>query len=326
MPRGARLDSPGTLHHVIVRGIETRAIVNDDDDRTFFISRMGQIAAKTGTTVYAWALMSNHAHILLKSGQPGLSTFMSRFLTGYSIYYNRRHGRHGHLFQNRYKSIVCQEDAYFLKLVSYIHLNPLRVGMVDSIETLGQFPWCGHEALMGKKRYDWQDADYVLRYFGKQTGAARQAYVDFMQRESYLGQQPNLVGGGLIRSAGGWSEVLSLRRRGDRQFSDERILGSGAFAQEVIDEANAAIIEKVPRSKCSAEVNALVERHCERRGITRHALESGGRSRACSEIRKELAPKLAFDLGLSYAETAPLLGISASAVCQIIRAAKGDRT
>jgi REP element-mobilizing transposase RayT len=104
MPRQARLDAPGTLHHVIVRGIEKRKIVDDRADRDNFVSRMGQIASETDTVIYAWALMTNHVHILLRSGQCGLSKFMRRFLTGYAITYNRRHYRHGHLFQNRYPS------------------------------------------------------------------------------------------------------------------------------------------------------------------------------------------------------------------------------
>jgi len=126
MPRQARLDTPGTLHHVIVRGIEKRRIVDDQKDRENFIYRLGELASDTGTSIYSWALMTNHLHLLLHSGEKGLSSFMRRLLTGYAIEYNRRHKRHGHLFQNRYKSIVCDEDAYFLELVRYIHLNPLR--------------------------------------------------------------------------------------------------------------------------------------------------------------------------------------------------------
>ena len=324
MPRGPRLDYPGTLHHVIIRGIEKREIVIDDDDREIFVVRMGEVAIKTGTTIYAWALMTNHAHILLKSGKEGLSAFMRRFLTGYSICYNRRHGRHGHLFQNRYKSIVCEEEPYFVKLVSYIHLNPLRAGLVPSIEEMDWYPWSGHQALMGKKAYDWQDADYVLGYFGQHAGAARQAYLDFLLQESRIGRQLKLIGGGLVRSVGGWSEVLSMKRRGERQFSDERILGSGEFAQEVIDEADASVREKVPLAKRLTEVTEIIERSCEGYGISRQALERGCRQTACTEIRKELVRKLVFEIGLSYAETAPLLGISASAVCQIIRASTAD--
>ena len=119
MPRQARLDAPGTLHHVIVRGIEKRKIVDDTTDRKDFVSRMGQIATDTDTAIYAWSLMSNHAHILLKSSSFGLASYMRRLLTGYAIFYNQRYRRHGHLFQNRYKSIICEEDVYFKELVTF---------------------------------------------------------------------------------------------------------------------------------------------------------------------------------------------------------------
>jgi hypothetical protein len=142
-----------------------------------------------------------------------------------------------------------------------------------------------------------------------------------MQQEGKLGRQPELTGGGLIRSAGGWSEVLSMKRRGERQFSDERILGSGEFAQEVIAEADASVREKVPLAKGCPEVIELVERCCQRYGVSRQALENGCRRKEFSEIRKELAMTLVFEMGLSYARTAPLLGVSASAVCQIIKTA-----
>ena len=119
MPRGPRLDAPGTLHHVIIRGIERRKIVDNDKDRENFVTRMGSIALDTKTSIYAWALMTNHAHILLRSSIAGLPTFMRRFLSGYAVSYNRRHRRYGHLFQNRYKSIVCEEDRYFKELVPW---------------------------------------------------------------------------------------------------------------------------------------------------------------------------------------------------------------
>ena len=94
MPRQARLDSPGTLHHVIVRGIEKKDIVNDKYDRKNMVSRLGELAEETKTNVYAWGLMSNHIHILLNSGPEVLSQYMRRLLTGYAITYNIRHKRH----------------------------------------------------------------------------------------------------------------------------------------------------------------------------------------------------------------------------------------
>jgi len=152
MPRQARLDAPGTLHHVMIRGTQGESIFRENKDRQNFLSRVAQISADTKARILAWTLMDTHVHILMVSGPPGLSKFMRRLLTGYAVWYNRRYHRSGHLFQNRYKSIVCQEDAYLLELVRYIHLNPLRAGVVNSLEGLDRYPWCGHGVLIGRSK------------------------------------------------------------------------------------------------------------------------------------------------------------------------------
>jgi len=152
MPRKARIDAPGALHHIIVRGIERRRIFSDDQHRDNFIERLGDIVTDTKTFCFAWALIPNHAHILLRTGQTGLATVMRRLLTGYAVSYNRRHRRHKHLFQNRYKSILCQEDIYLLELVRYIHLNPLQAKIVISPTEFDKYSHSGHSALMGKVR------------------------------------------------------------------------------------------------------------------------------------------------------------------------------
>ncbi|MEJ2157770.1 MAG: transposase [Desulfobacteraceae bacterium] len=121
---------PGAWHHIIVRGIERRKIFDDNQERNDFLSRLGDILEQTQTACYAWALIPNHFHLLLRTGACPVATVMRRLLTGHAISYNQRHNRHGHLFQNRYKSILCREDTYFLELVRYIHLNPLRTRLV----------------------------------------------------------------------------------------------------------------------------------------------------------------------------------------------------
>lgn len=319
MPRGARLDSPGTLHHVMVRGIEGNSIVADDEDRMYFVSRMGKVAAATGTSIYAWALLTNHAHILLKSGAAGLSTFMRKLLTGYATGYNLRHKRHGHLFQNRYKSIVCEEEPYFLRLVSYIHLNPLRAGLAESLEDLERYPWSGHAVVMNRIRHEWQDRNYVLGYFGKRESSALQAYREFVAEESGRGRQPELTGGGLVRSIGGWSEVKSLRKRQEKQFSDERILGSGEFVKEILDDVEESVKEKLPATAAATEAGERLVSACEEAGISVQALQGGSRKRECTELRKRLALKYVLELGMTYAGAARLLGISAAAVNQIVK-------
>ena len=107
----------------MVRGINKSAIFQDDQDRERFLNRFGEIVTDAGATIYAWVLMTNHAHVLFKSGKQGISAVMRKQLTWYAQYYNRRHRRSGHLFENRYKSILCDEDTYLLALIRYIHLN-----------------------------------------------------------------------------------------------------------------------------------------------------------------------------------------------------------
>ena len=143
MPRLARLDAPGVIHHVIIRGIERRKIFRDNKYRKDMIDRLSDLLPATNTSCYAWAFLSNHAHFLLRSGDQGLSTLMRRVLTGYAIGFNRRHKRHGQLFQNRYKSIICQEEIYVKELVRYIHLNPLRAKIVSDISGLNRYRYCG---------------------------------------------------------------------------------------------------------------------------------------------------------------------------------------
>ncbi len=152
MPRQARLDAPGRLQHVIARGIERRKIFNDDHDKENFLTRLALILDKTQTQCYAWALIPNHFHLLLRTSLTPLSKVMRRLMTGYAVTFNKRHKRSGHLFQNRYKSVVCEEDPYLLELIRYIHLNPLRAKLVQDLKELDRYPWTGHSAILGKKK------------------------------------------------------------------------------------------------------------------------------------------------------------------------------
>jgi len=314
MPRQARLDAPGTLHHVMIRGIEHREIVDNDMDRKDFVSRMGNIASETQTSIYAWSIMANHAHILLRSGPSGLPRFMRRLLTGYAINYNLRHRRHGHLFQNRYKSIVCEEDTYFIELVRYIHLNPLRAKLVESLAKLDRYRWCGHSVLMGRAKNDWQHRDYVLRWFGTKQGEAKRAYRHYVKEGIDQGRRPELVGGGLIRSHGGWSAVNAIRRLGIREKADDRILGSGEFVEQLIKQADESIKYQFVDPEHLKGVVRLIEKVCKKKNVSYKAIKSGSRRKNVSQIRAQLIKKLVEDYGLSFAETARHLGVSTSAI------------
>ena len=148
MARQPRLDAPGALHHIIGRGIERTNIFRTDQDRDDFLNRLANQCLEKNIVVYAWSLLSNHFHLLVRTGRYPLSEVMKKLLTGYVVNFNLRHKRTGHLFQNRYKSIICEDDPYLLELTRYIHLNPLRAGLVGSLKELGYYRWSGHSAIM----------------------------------------------------------------------------------------------------------------------------------------------------------------------------------
>jgi len=173
MPRQARIDAPGALHHIIIRGIDRKKIFYDDSDRNNFLDRFDLILTDTKTVCFAWALIPNHLHRLLRTGEVPPATVMRRLLTGYAVTINNRHDRHGHLFQNRYKSILCQEDAYLLELVRYIHFNPIRAKIVKDVSALDKYLFSGHSALVGKVKNNWQDIEWILQLFADKRWVAR---------------------------------------------------------------------------------------------------------------------------------------------------------
>lgn len=165
MPRGPRVDFPGAVHHVYARGIEKRPIYLDDADRKSFLDRIGKNLPKWGVRCLAWSLMPNHFHLLVQSDNGYLPSFMHCLLTGYSMRFNERHQRVGHLFQNRYKSPVVCKDGYFRDVVRYIHLNPVRSEIVRSIPELEEYPWTGHRHIIRGGPPSWQDTGLLQTEF-----------------------------------------------------------------------------------------------------------------------------------------------------------------
>ena len=227
MPRGPRLDFPGLLQHVIVRGIERGKVFLDDADREDFVRRLSGLLEQTKTECLAWCLVPNHLHLLLRPHGISLATFMRRLLTGYAVSFNLRHHRAGHLFQNRYKSIVCEEESYFLELVRYVGLNPLRARLVPTLEELDRYPWSGHAVLMGKAKMNGQAVEEVLGRFGGRVGEARKRCREFVAAGVSQGRRDELVGGGLKRS-------LAVQGEGRKpEAYDERVLGLGEFVERL---------------------------------------------------------------------------------------------
>jgi putative transposase len=313
MPRQARLDAPGVLHHVMQRGVARGRVFGDRQDYEEFLRRLGAALKDSKTSCYAWCLMSNHIHFLLRTGSRPIGRVLQSVLGGYAGYFNRRYRRIGHVFQGRFKSILCEEEPYFLDLVRYIHLNPLRAGVVRDMNGLDRYPWSGHWVLMGRRKTEWQDVDEVLGRFGKREGQARAAYRSFVAEGIAMGRRRDLEGGGLIRSAGGLVEVL--RDRGEeRRKGDERVLGSDSFIEAVMGEVEKRDKERARLRKSGLSPGKLLERAARAAGTTVSAVKGRGRNRRQSEARALFSKWMVGDLGYSGAEVAAILGVTRMAV------------
>ena len=321
MPRQPRLDAPDTLHHVMVRGIERTTIFRDDTDRTDFLARLAALVVAGAWTVYAWALLPNHAHLLVRTGHRPLPRSMRSLLTGYAGAFNRRHKRVGHLFQNRYKSIVVEAEPYLLELVRYLHLNPLRAKVVPSVRALDRFPWTGHSALLGTVPRPWQDTQTILTQFGSTPTRARRGYRAFLAAGLPQGRRPELQGGGLLRSLGGWQAVAALRRGREAYCGDERILGSSGFVEQLQQAMAPALPVRRPRLTPAA----LTARVCRQVGLAPAGLAGGGRHSAVACARAGIAYLWVEHLGHPARPLAPLLGVSPQAVYQAVARGRRDR-
>jgi len=319
MPRGPRLDAPDTLHHVTVRGIEGRPLFRDERDRDDFVRRLGDLAQAGALTVYAWALLSNHAHLLVRTGVWPLSRAMRSLLTGYAGTFNRRHHRRGHLFQNRYKSIVVEEESYFLELVRYLHLNPLRAGIVKDLRELDGYPYSGHAVMMGRRTAIWQDANTVLGRFGRNPGRARSRYRAFVAAGVPQGRREELQGGGLRRSAGGWVAVQALRRGREVYAYDERILGSSDFVTRLLEDMEKGQTRTRGPTASRMNMDTLIHKVCSTAGIHPEALTGEGRRPAVAEARAGIAYLWVECLGRSGPRLAPALGLQPAAVYKAAR-------
>ncbi len=314
MPRKARIDAPGALHHVIVRGIERRNIFRSDYDRRNFLNRLEKLIPETQTDCFAWALIPNHVHLLLRTGLIPVSVLMSRLLTGHAVWFNKKYRRHGQLFQNRYKSILCQEEPYLKELLRYIHLNPLRAGLVEDMKKLDKHPWCGHSVLMNKTKQAWQNVDYVYALFSEKRRLARTRYRVYVEKGILEGKRPDLTGGGLLRSIGGWTVLKGLRKVGIRVKGDERILGDSDFVENVLKSAEEELELKYDLKARGYDFYRVARRVAEVMAMEIEQVTAFGKSPQTVKARSLLCFWAHQKLGMTTIEIGRRLNISQSAV------------
>jgi len=306
----------------MARGIDRQTIFRDDADREDLLQRVSRLVHDRHMSVYAWALMPNHFHLLVRTEEVSLERSMRSLLTGFATVFNRRHERVGHLFQNRYKSVVCEAERYFLELVRYIHLNPLRAGIVRHIDDLDEYVYTGHSALLSTVPRDWQSTDEVLAHFGRHSGWARAAYRKFICEGALQGRRPDLSGGGVVRSAGGWKAVMDLRRGREDFTADERVLGSSRFVDQILREV------AVRESRSTAPVPALSYLKkvvCLACGVSPSALCEARRGRVLSEAREGLAYLWVEFFGRSGRELAVHIGLNPQSVYKAAKRGRKQR-
>ena len=181
MTRPLRIEYPGALYHVMSRGDNKQGIFLNDHDRERFFDIYSDIVDRLGWATFAWCLMGNHFHLVVETPDPNLSEGM-RLLNGiYTQYFNKNHGRVGHLFQGRFRSIVVEKNRYLLELIRYVVLNPVRSGRIDAP---GDWRWSSYRATAGLEECpDWFDPGWILELVSEGVGgreSRRRQYIEFI--------------------------------------------------------------------------------------------------------------------------------------------------
>lgn len=303
MPRIARIDIPGLLYHVIARGINRQNIFLDYSDYDHLFQCIGAAVPKYKMQCFAWTFLPNHIHLLVRAGSYGLAAFMRSLLTSHASYFNRKYKRVGHLFQNRYKSIICEESAYFLELVRYIHFNPVRAGIVACLEDLKNYPWSGHQALLGIRKICWQDTFTVLAEFASSGDISKQLYLKFLQEDGAFDQSADSCIE--IKSAFADDEEKQLLRQG--------ILGNIKFAEQIFRDAENKEIVRIDWKQQGIGLVDLVNLVADKIGVSAERIMIKGRQGLVSEA-KALVVYLGIDcLGKTVKEMAEWTKMSISA-------------
>jgi putative transposase len=183
MPRKAREKSANGIYHIMIRGANRQEIFHDDEDCIKFLDTLKKYKMKTKMKVYAWCLMSNHVHLLLREGNEDISVTMKRIGVSFVFYYNWKYKTTGHLFQDRFKSENVGTEKYLLTVIRYIHQNPVKAGIANQAD---EWRWSSCPGYYGKNIYPKEllDCHYILKMFSVDIGIARERFKEFNERSN----------------------------------------------------------------------------------------------------------------------------------------------
>ena len=286
MARRARIHYPGAIYHVMMRGNGGQDIFIDKSDRIRFYELLEEGVARFHVRIPAFCLMGNHVHLVVQVAEMPLSRLIQNVGFRYTRYRNAKERRTGHLFQGRYKAILVDADTYLLELVRYIHLNPVRAGLVDDP---ADYRWSSHRAYLGREALPWLQTDWMLSRYSRRQGTARRLYRNFISDGIGEGYRKEFYSG----------------------TTEGRILGDDHFAEDALRRAGAPM-------KRTVSIEEIITHVCQCYGIEAAALTEPGKKRNCSEARSMIALLVWNDDHLSLTDLSTRLGRDLSSLSQAV--------
>ncbi len=301
MPRPPRIDFPDALYHVTSRGNGRASIFFSDDDRWRFLAQLAHHLQLTAAVLYAYVLMDNHFHLLVRTPRANLSRFMQRLLTAYALYARYKHRRPGHIFQGRFKAKLVEDNVYLRGLTRYIHLNPVKIAAcrkldrAERLRRLNAYPWSSYRGYVDSRKAQEFVHYEVLKEYGRDEAEGRRQYRVYVQACVMEDDRPTL-------------EALDASRYA---------IGGAAFAERAVERiegqrrgrAQDRDLDLPRRTASLEEIDAAVARHY---AIDRDMLaEHGRRAGAAKAVAVTLAAHLA---EVGHRSIGEHYGIGASAV------------
>ena len=306
MARPLRIQYEGGLYHVTLRGNERQAIVRDDEDRHRFVEALGASVMRHGVLLHLYCLMDNHAHLVVETPHANLSAFMQNFQTRYIVWFNRRHGRRGHLMQGRYGARLVEADRYLLQLSRYLHLNPVRtrtagkLAWQEQVRLLRRYPWSSYRSYIGAGgRPEFLTEGPILEQVGGRSRQQRQRYGQYV--EAGLAERDEELEE-LLRGGTGGVGSERFQAEMDRKYQ-ERV--------RQIGKREDAAFRRPGRRVTAAEVQGVV---AEVLGVEKGAFQ---RQRKGGWERALLAKALVEQAGMTEREAAGVMGLTTGSAVSI---------
>lgn len=292
MARKPRIEFPGALYHVFARGNHKNKIFLEPKDYQKYLDLINRYKKHYKFKFYAYALMSNHVHLLIETADVSISKVMQGLQQTYTQFFNWKYGKVGHLFQGRYRAIICQKDSYLLELIRYIHLNPIRAHVVKN---LTNYPWTGHSYYLRDTKDRLVDTNFVLQQFGRTKTTARKYYQQFIKDGIGEGNDGFIM-----------------------EIVDQRILGNNDFVEEILEikdktrEDEKLICERL-------ELKKILDIICSVIGIMPKAVKSNVKVKRVVWARRLFSFVARVYFGYQLKEIASYLGIDITTVTKNIR-------